>query len=448
MEHLPLQGEGGDGGGFPHASYDRMTVAIIGGGYAGMAAAVELAARDIPVTVFEAAPALGGRARRVTVNDTALDNGLHILIGAYSETLRLIEKVAPRRDSFLRLPLALNIHQRFSLRAPKLPAPLHVAWALLTAQGLSGADKRAAARFIQAMKACGYRLDRDRSVAALLAEYSQTIVLIEYLWAPLCIAALNTPIERASAQVFLNVLRDSLGAGRAASDLLLARMDLTALFPKPAADYVRARGGQVEAGASVERVMQDGEGFSLRVQGHERHFDKVICAVAPHRATDLLADIPALTSARQQIEALQYEPIHSIYLQFDGRVKLPSPMIGLSASPAQWLFDREVICGQRGLIGAVISASDEHVGVAQDALAQRVVADLAKNFGPLPPLQWHRVIAEKRATFSCMSDLARPASVTACKNFFLAGDYTAGDYPATLESAVRSGLACAAAISA
>jgi len=423
-----------------------MTVAIIGGGYAGMAAAVELAARDIPVTVFEAGPALGGRARRVTINDTALDNGLHILIGAYSETLRLIDKVAARREHFLRLPLDLQVHQRFRLRAPKLPAPLHVAWALLTAQGLSSTDKRAAAAFMQAMKKRSYRLDRDCTVAALLAKNSQTIDLIEYLWSPLCVAALNTPMQRASAQVFLNVLRDSLGAGRAASDLLLARMDLTALFPKPAAEYVRARGGLVEAGATVERVTQDSDGFNLQVHGQQRQFNKVICAVAPHRAAGLIADIPALATARRQIEALQYEPIHSIYLQFDGHVNLPSPMIGISDSPAQWLFDREAICGQRGLIGAVISASGEHVGETQDVLAQRVVADIAKSFGPLPPLQWHRVIAEKRATFSCTPDLARPDTTTACKNFFLAGDYTASDYPATIEAAVRSGQACAGVI--
>lgn len=422
------------------------SVAIIGGGYAGMAAAVELVARDIPVTVFEAAPTLGGRARRVTINDTALDNGLHILIGAYSETLRLLGKVAPGREHFLRLPLTLNVHQRFSLRAPKLPAPLHLAWALLTARGLSGANKRAAARFMQAMKQRAYRLEHDRTVAALLEENSQTVDLIEYLWSPLCVAALNTPIARASAQVFLNVLRDSLGAGRASSDLLLARMDLTALFPKPAADYVRARGGQIEAGTAVERVTQDGGGFHVQVHGRSRHFDRIICAVAPHRAADLLADIPALATTRQQIAALQYEPIHSIWLQFDGRVNLPSPMIGITGSPAQWLFDREAICGQRGLIGAVISASAEHVGEEQEALAQRVVADIGKNFGPLPKLQWHRVIAEKRATFSCTPDLARPACITTCKNFFLAGDYVDSDYPATIEAAVRSGIAAASLI--
>jgi squalene-associated FAD-dependent desaturase len=422
------------------------TVAIVGGGYAGMAAAVELAAHDVPVTVFEAAPTLGGRARRVTVHDTALDNGLHILIGAYAETLRLVKQVAPNRDSFLRLPLDLQVHRRFRLRAPKLPAPLHLAWALFTAQGLSLADKRAAAAFMQAMKARDYRLPQDCTVATLLENHTQPVVLIEYLWSPLCVAALNTPPERASAQVFLHVLRDSLGGARADSDLLLARTDLTTLFPKPAADFVRARGGTVEAGATVERITRDRDSFTLTVQGHARRYDRIICAVAPHRAAALLGDIPELAAAKAQIEALQYEPIHSVWLQFDGAVRLPAPMIGLADSPAQWLFDREAICGQRGLIGAVTSASEALAGEAQEALAQRVAADIARDFGPLPSLQWQRVIAEKRATFSCTPGLARPATATGCPGFLLAGDYVAGDYPATIEGAVRSGVAAAAMI--
>ena len=425
-----------------------MTVAIIGGGYAGMAAAVTLAERGIAATVFEAGATLGGRARCVTVNDTALDNGLHILIGAYSETLRLIERVAPGREHFLRLPLELRIHNHFRLCAPRLPAPLHVAAGLLCASGISFGDKLAVIRFMQAMKARRYRLEHDTTVAALLAEHTQPFVLIEYLWAPLCVAALNTPIERASAQVFLNVLRDSLGAHRAASDLLLARMDLTVLFPQPAAEFVRQHGGNIELNTPVERITQDSTGFSIHTRNGTSHYEQVICAVAPHRAAALLADIPALAVARAQIEALRYEPIHSIWLQFDGPVKLPAPMTGIAGSPAQWIFDREAICGQRGLVGAVISASEDQVGEQQDALARRVCADLAEQFGVLPPLKWHRVIAEKRATFSCTPDLQRPSFATACRNFFLAGDYTASDYPATIEAAVRSGIACAHALSA
>jgi uncharacterized protein with NAD-binding domain and iron-sulfur cluster len=132
-----------------------------------------------------------------------------------------------------------------------------------------------------------------------------------------------------------------------------------------------------------------------------------------------------------------------VYLQFDGRVKLPAPMTGLAQGMAQWLFDREAICGQRGLIGAVISAEGPHQDLPQEALAQRVYEELAAHFGPLPPLKWQRVITEKRATFSATPGLRRPAQKTPLTNFWLAGDYTAGDYPATLEAAMRSGLACA-----
>ncbi len=428
------------------AVVSQSSVAIIGGGYAGMAAAVTLADRGIPVTVFEAGAVLGGRARRVSINDTALDNGLHILIGAYSETLRLIEQVAPqRRDTFLRTPLDWNVHNTFRLRAAALPAPLHVAAGLLCARGITFANKLAVARFMQAIKAMHYRLATDTSVARLLEEHAQPVVLIEYLWAPLCIAALNTPIARASAQVFLHVLRDSLGADRTASDMLLARGDLSALFPEPAADYVRQQGGTVELNASVECITQSEKDFAVQVRSETHYFKQVICAVAPHRAAALLADIPALAATRGQIDVLAYEPIHSIWLQFSGHVKLPAPMLGLTGSPAQWLFDREQICGQRGLIGAVISASEEHVGATQDALAERIRADLQQQFGPLPPLAWHRVIAEKRATFSCTPNVVRPVQITACPNFYLAGDYTASDYPATLESAVRSGVTCALA---
>jgi hydroxysqualene dehydroxylase len=424
------------------------SVAIIGGGYAGMAAAVTLVDRGLHVTVFEAGAVPGGRARRVSINDTALDNGLHILIGAYSETLRLTEMVtskrdAPGQDAFLRTPLDWHVHDTFRLRAAALPAPLHVAAGLLRAQGISFSEKLAVLRFMQAMKTRRYHLTTDTTVAHLLEEYTQPVVLKEYLWNPLCIAALNTPVERASAQVFLNVLRDSLGAGRAASDMLLARSDLSALFPEPAAAHVRKHGGTVELNTAVEHIAQDGNQFAVQVRAQSRRFDQVICAVAPHRAAALLADIPALAATCAQIDALEYEPIHTIWLQFSERVTLPAPMIGLTGSPAQWLFDREQICGQHGLIGAVISASDAHIGETQDLLAQRILADLQQQFGPLPPLAWHRVIAEKRATFSCTPNVARPAQITACANFYLAGDYTASDYPATLESAVRSGLICA-----
>ena len=137
------------------------------------------------------------------------------------------------------------------------------------------------------------------------------------------------------------------------------------------------------------------------------------------------------------IDAFDYQTITSVWLQYDGHVKLPSPMVGLAGCVSQWVFDREAICQQAGLIGVVISASGEYRELPHDALSQRVQTELAQHFGPLPPLKWQRVITEKRATFSATPGLKRPPQQTSLKNFWLAGDYTAGDYPATLERALQ-----------
>ena len=408
-----------------------------------MAAAVTLADAGVPVTVYEAGPHLGGRARRVVVNGVALDNGLHILIGAYRETLALVRKVHPDPARALeRLPLDWRIHRRFRLKAAALPAPLHLAAGLLTARGAPWRERLSAARFIKALRAQRYTLTHDVSVRELLVNARQGPAFTRYLWEPLCIAALNTPPEVASAQIFLNVLRDGLDAERAAGDILLARVDLTALFPGPAGDYVSARGGSVHTGRVVDALQSEDARVSVRTRDGEAAYDHAICAVSPHRAAALLSKLPGMGRTIAMLEAFRYQPIHSVYLQFSEPVRLPAPMLGFEGT-AQWLFDRDAICGQRGLIAAVISASGPHEDLAQDALAHRVQEELAREFGPLPPLAWHRVIAEKRATFECSVGLERPSSRTALARVHLAGDYIESGYPATLEAAVKSGIAAA-----
>ena len=420
-----------------------MNVAVIGGGYAGMAAAVSLARAGAGVTVYEAGQQLGGRARRVVIRDTALDNGCHILLGAYTETLALIERVhrAPQ-TAIVRLPLEWHIHGRFHLKSRALPAPFNLAAGLLTARGASWSERLAALRFMRAMQRQRYVLEHDTTVSDLLQRHAQSAAFTRHLWRPLCIAALNTPPERASAQVFLNVLRDGLGASRAASDLLLARSDLSALFPEPAAEYVRAHGGAVHAGTSVTAMKRAGSRLTLSTRGGDIDHDHVICAVSPHRAAALLATLPGLEAPVDALRAMRYQPIYSVYLQLAETCTLPAPMLGLSGM-AQWVFDREALCAQRGLIAAVISAQGPHQNMTQDALAAAVFEELQHELGPLPPIVWHRVIAEKRATFECTPGLERPHTRTALSNVHLAGDYTAGDYPATLEGAVRSGIAAA-----
>lgn len=421
-----------------------MKVAVIGGGYAGMAAAATLAERRVPITVFEAARTLGGRARRVEHGGLALDNGLHILIGAYSELLRLVELVGENpAHLFLRTPLTWQIQNQLFLRAANLPAPLHLLAALLTSRGLALGERLGALRFMLRMRRRDYRLTHDVSVAELLDQEEQKGRARHLLWRPLCLSALNTAPEAASAQVFLHVLRDGLGAKRGASDLLLPRVDLSALFPEPAARYVEARGGHVLTGERVTAIDSDDGGYVIETAGGRHAFTHVICALPPYRVNAFLVGITALAEITETIDRMTYQPIYSVYLGFPEHVHLSTPMLGFDSDFLQWAFDRGALCGQRGVIGLVISAEGAHESLPHHELAQLCYQELQQQLGPMPAPMWHRVIAEKRATFACRPGLERPPAATPLRDFYLAGDYVTSDYPATLEAAVRSGAGAA-----
>jgi len=423
---------------------ENINIAVIGGGYAGMAAAVALTEHHLPVTVFESARQLGGRARGVRYQNTQLDNGQHLLLGCYRDTLRLIEQVGGNLETdFLRLPLQLDLHGHFALKAPHLPAPLHLLAALLGASGLSWSERLSAARFMLSLRRINFRLDRDMTAAELLAQHGQNAALAEKLWEPLCIAALNTPIKIASAQVLLNVLRDALNRERADSDMLIPRLDFTELFPQRAARYVKKHGGHVLTSCSVENLSLHETGAEITTRRGSLFYTHVICATSPTIAARLLRQNKALEAEIAQMDGLQHQPIYTVYLQYPAPVRLPHAMLGLHQRVSQWLFDRGQIAGQHGLLASVISAEGRHQHLSHEQLAQRVSAELAEEFGISAPPLWHKVIAEQRATFACTPNLPRPPQQTALPHLFLAGDYTAGDYPATLEGAVQSGLRCA-----
>ncbi len=409
-----------------------------------MAAAVTLSEKGHQVTLFESARQLGGRARGVMHEGTQLDNGQHILLGCYRETLSLIEKVGGKIDlDFLRMPLQLDLHGQFSLRAPKLPAPFDLLAGLLLAQGLSLGDRISAVRFMNHIKKIHFRLDADIPVAELLASHDQSEKLVHKLWEPLCIAALNTPTNIASAQVLLNVLKDALNQTRSDSDMLIPNIDFTALFPARAASHVKKHGGHVLTSCGVETLIPLESGFEIITRRGSLYFNHVICATSPAAAARLLRPIAELEQIANQIDAIRYQPIYTVYLQYPRGTRLPHPMLGLYKRYSQWLFDKGRISGHDGLIASVISAEGLHQELPQEELAHKVMEEIAEEFGIREKPLWHKVIAEKRATFSCTPNLLRPDQQTPLPRLFLAGDYTRGDYPATLEGAVRSGLACA-----
>jgi len=398
-------------------------IAVIGGGWAGIAAAVDLTASGASVTLFEAGRTLGGRARAVTVDGRRLDNGQHILLGAYRETLALMRRVGADPERLLeRRPLQVIDNTGFRLALPRLPAPLNVAWGLLRAAPVDWPEKAKTAWWMDGIKRRGFRLEQDVTVAQWLTTAGQTGMLRRHLWEPLCLAALNLPAERASAQLFANVLRDSLGSPRREdTDLLLPRVDLGQLLPDPAAHWLLAQGAQIRLGKRVRQITPNAD--SIGIDGE--YFAAAIIATAPQH-------VGALSPAAGPDYA--YEPIATVYLQFEPTTRRPSPLTHHLGGHCQWLVDRG-----EGLFACVLSGHGTWEALDDSELTASLVAELA-----LPQAaSWHKVIREKRATFSARPGLHRPDFRTANPRLFLAGDYTWADYPATLEGAVRSGLRAA-----
>lgn len=427
-------------------------IAIIGGGWAGLAAAVELASHGrFDLDLFEASPILGGRARRATIDNLTLDNGAHILLGAYGAILRLLRQVGVEEDRVLRrLPLTLLNSAGLRLTARHWPAPWHLVAALLRARGLPLGDKFKALAFMLGQRWRGFAQPVDGTVAQLLAH--QGAVCRQQLWEPLCLAALNTPAEAASARIFLNVLRDSLAARRSASDLLLPCVDLSAVFPEPAANWLGARGARIHRGARVRSLRLEIDGFHL---DDSAPYAQVIIAVAPWHLPHLLEALPGMGAQLAQTGRMVWNPITTVYLTYPPTARLEFPMLGLADGAAQWLFDRGALCGQPGLFAAVSSAPPvaKSALLSPEAPARAVHEQIARCWPnlnlPSAPLR-AQVVTERRATFAATPDLARPSTATALPGLWLAGDYVAGDYPATLEGAVMSGIRaarCALALS-
>lgn len=416
-------------------------VAVIGGGWAGCAAALSLAEAGVHTTLFEAGKILGGRARRVEIQGHQLDNGQHILLGVYAQTLSLMAKLHPGDANpvdavLLRTPLTLEQPPHFSLVCPSLPAPFHLLVGLWSARGLGFFDKLAASRWVQSI--LDTREDIvDTSVAQLIANQPKKVRA--HLWEPLCIAALNTQPDQASARIFKHVLAASFGESRSHSDLLFPRLDLSRLFPVPAAKKILELNGEIRLQTRIKSLQADRHRVRLLMSCGTLDFDRVVVAVAPQHLAGICAGIPELNNVCGMVGTYRYEVIATVYLQYSRDVHLSRPMLGLSGGPAQYVFDRGYTHHHPGLLACVISAASSLLGCPQAEWLIHVQQQLSRIFA-LPEPLWKKMIVEKQASYSCSPDIQKPENQTPHPFVFLAGDYTSGPYPATLESATQSGV--------
>ena len=412
-------------------------LAVVGGGWAGLAAAVEATLSGHAVTLFEMAPQWGGRARRVEASGLALDNGQHILIGAYTESLRLMRSVGVNvGDAFLRTPLSLMLPDGRGLQLPSGAPLIAFARGVLACRGWTAAERLALLATCGRWALRGFRCGPDMTVAQLAAGLPR--VVRDELIEPLCIAALNTPGHNASAIVFLRVIRDALFSGPGSADLLLPRRRLSDLWPEPAVRWLQARGARLHLPARVTQVTREGGAWCIDGELYEA----AILATTAVEAARLAKEVAPHWAA--QAAALRYEPIVTVYARSDG-TRLPHPMLALEADdqrqPAQFVFDHGHLGGPAGLLAFVISGAEpwlaRGVVATREATLEQGRALLARHLRA--PLQPVRVLSEKRATFRCLPDLQRPPGVI-IPGLYAAGDYVDGPYPATLEGAIRSAV--------
>lgn len=438
-----------------HLGVSAIDVAIVGAGWSGLACALACSDAGARVTLIDAAPQPGGRARRVDVTlgdrDYALDNGQHMLVGAYRATERLMRRVGIDPARVLhRLPLAMIYPDGFRFVAADLPAPFHLAAGLITARGLTVRDRIALARLMQAWRRARWTAPADAAAASILATVSRT--LVDRLFEPLCLAALNLRLADASARMFLAVLKDSVGASRRASEFWIACVDLSALAPDAALAALASAGADVRLRTLATGLTQIGSRWQLQTRTGSIECGAVVLALPPDRARPLLQSAGArkLDEAIGELARIESAPIATVYLRFPAGTRLPHPVLALMDAPArdhfgQWVFDRGALDDRNdGVLAVVISGRGPHIALPHDALARRVAEQLGAALSLPPPLA-SAVLVERRATVLATPALRRPPARLPCRGLYLAGDAADSAYPSTIEGSVRAGLAAAAA---
>lgn len=410
-------------------------IAVVGAGWAGLSAAIAAVQAGHHVQVFEMARDCGGRARSHDSPHGLLDNGQHILIGAYRESLRLMRLVGVDIDrALLRSPLNLRYPDGAGLALPAGSPSVAFALGVLGTQGWSLQDRVALLVTALKWRLRGFVCPTDQTVTDLCHDLPPAIVreLVE----PLCAAALNTPMRLASGQVFLRVLRDALFGGPGSADLLLPRVGLSELFAQPATQWLQDHGVAVHHGQRIAALDHTASGWC--VDG--ALFDAVVLSTTAREAARLTELINPVWSATAR--GLDHQPIITVWLS-EPSLTLGRPMVAMRSDrgePAQFGFELSALGGAAGMFTFVVSDAARWIELGIDftlaALLQQVRRAFVGKFADDGCVR--HVHIERRATFNCQAGLRRPPARIAA-GLVAAADYVDGPYPATLEGAVQSG---------
>ncbi|MBS1852617.1 MAG: FAD-dependent oxidoreductase [Acidobacteria bacterium] len=440
---------------------DRWTkaprVAVVGGGLAGLAAACALAENGIQVTVFERRPYLGGRASSYQHPSTGeiVDNCQHVLLGCCTNLLDFYGRVGVQDKirwydhlTFLEPGGRASI-----IGSSALPAPLHTAPSFLKASCLSLMDKLSIAA---AMAAVAPKIPRDRGESFLtwLRRYGQTDRAIDRFWKTLLVSALNEDVERVSVTYAAQVMRESFMKSATAGRMGVPTVPLTQLYDR-AGDYIRSRGGEVRFRSGVQSFRAEFAGVKLLSAEGEEEFDFVIFAVPFDVLSRMLPQSTAADPLRQTLDRFETSPITGIHLWFDRQITELDHAVLLDRT-IQWMFHKSKIQqrdsgnGGGSYVELVVSSSRSLVEKSRGEILDMAVAELRDFFPAVASANLVKgtVIKEVHATYSPRpgSDVYRPRTQTVWPRVYLAGDWTATGWPATMEGAVRSGYIAAESV--
>ena len=431
-------------------------VAVVGGGLAGIAAALECADRGLQTTLHERRGVLGGATFSVRREGLWLDNGQHVFLRCCTAYRAFLRRIGAERETVLQsrleIPMVMPGGRSGRLRRGPLPAPLHLLPCLFALPGLAAGDRLALARAMLALRAVD-PLDpgSDRvSFGDWLRDHGQSQALVEAVWQPIALPALNLPPDEASLAMAAVVFRTGLLDTAAAGDLGWSRVPLRRLHGDRALEALRRAGVDVHCGERVTGVERAGDGFAVASQDAFACVDAVIVALPAAEAPAVCPD-GALDAGA--VRALGDSPIVNLHVVYD-RPVTKLPLAAAIKSPVQWVFDRTESAGaDHGQVLAIsLSAAGEHAGRSLEDLRERFLPELARLFPRAAEARVESffVTREPRATFRaapCSGGL-RPAQRTPLPGLYLAGAWTDTGWPATMEGAVRSGRSAAAALTA
>ena len=438
---------------------------VIGAGFAGLSAATALAERGARVLVLEARPTMGGRATAFTDPGTGerVDNGQHVLFGCYHETFSFLHRIGAESNVRVQRRLAVDIidrHGRWSrLACPALPSPFHLLAGVMSWNALGWRDRLAVLGIRGAIGGTGRGAASPggaETVRQWLRRCGQTPQLIELLWEPLAVSALNHSIDSAAAASFVSVLARMFGGDPRGAALALPMKPLDELYAHPAREYIAQRGGSVQTNAAARiecsrEASPSGSphpGPRVMVRGEQMTARAIICAVPWHALSDVFPDRPAmLSSVLDAAAGTAASPIVTVNLWFD-RVVTERDVIGLPGRTLQWIFDKRAVFGEQAShLSLVSSGAEEVVSRSNEELVDLAATEVRDALPAARSAALVRgvVVREKRASFSVApGQPPRPAARTRVPGLFLAGDWIDTGLPATIEGAVVSGHMAAA----